>query len=98
MNGGLDQLEDKPRWLAAAQTATGVIFFRVSRTELIELATRHLAIGLACAWLVGIGRYWDNPRVGWLQHLGIGSVVYLVLVVERLVSARRALTLKNDAK
>jgi hypothetical protein len=33
--------------------------------------------GLVCTWIVGIGRYWDNPRVGILQHLGLGSIVYV---------------------
>jgi hypothetical protein len=35
---------------------------------------------LIFAWIVGIGRYYDNDRVGWLQHLGIGSVVYVLLL------------------
>ena len=24
-----------------------------------------------------MGRYWDNPRVGILQHLGVGSIIYI---------------------
>ena len=24
-----------------------------------------------------MGRYWDNPRVGIIQHLGVGSIVYI---------------------
>jgi hypothetical protein len=27
-----------------------------------------------------MGRYWDNPRVGLLQHLGIGSLVYIFIL------------------
>ena len=27
-----------------------------------------------------MGRYWDNPRVGFLQHLGVGSVVYVFVL------------------
>jgi hypothetical protein len=40
----------------------------------------HLIFGLLCVWIVGIGRYWENPRVGLLQHLGIGSVVYVFVL------------------
>ena len=80
MNGRVDRLAEKAGWLAAARTAARVIVFRVSQAELVELNGRHLTIGLACAWLVGIGRYWDNPRVGLLQHLGIGSVVYVFVL------------------
>jgi hypothetical protein len=64
-------------WAAAFKVAARLIFFRASQRELIELNRRHLTIGLGCTWLVGMGRYWDNPRVGLLQHLGVGSVVYV---------------------
>lgn len=67
-------------WAAACKTALRVIFFRASQSELIELDWRHLVIGLVCTWLVGIGRYWDNPRVGLLQHLGVGSVIYVFVL------------------
>lgn len=52
----------------------------------------YLAFGLACAWIAGIGRYWDNPRASWWQHLGLGSVAYvfvLALVVWVLVAPLR---------
>jgi hypothetical protein len=29
---------------------------------------------------VGIGRYWDNPKAGLLQHLGLGSVIYVFIL------------------
>jgi hypothetical protein len=54
-----------------------LLTFRATREELINLNVNHLLVGLACTWIVGIGRYWDNPRVGLLQHLGVGSVVYV---------------------
>lgn len=67
-------------WPSALRTLARVIFFRASQTEFKQLSSRHLLVGLVCTWLVGIGRYWDNPRVGWLQHLGVGSVVYLFIL------------------
>ena len=57
-----------------------LIFFRASAAELEKIGWRHLAIGILCTWLVGIGRYWDNPRVGLLQHLGVGSVIYIFVL------------------
>src|SRR3712207_7552248 len=42
-----------------------------------DVCSSDLAFGLACTWLVGVGRYWDNPRASLLQHLGVGSVVYV---------------------
>jgi hypothetical protein len=64
-------------WVAVVSTTIRLLTFRATREELINLTGKHLAFGLLCAWIVGIGRYWDNPRVGMLQHLGIGSVVYV---------------------
>jgi hypothetical protein len=57
-----------------------LIFFRASSAELAKIGWRHFAVGLLCTWLVGMGRYWDNPRVGLLQHLGVGSVIYIFVL------------------
>jgi len=51
--------------------------FRASREELHALDRRHLAVGLLLTWLVGIGRWWEDPRAGLIQHLGLGSVIYV---------------------
>ena len=67
-------------WRTSFQTALRLLFFRASQSELTQLGWRHLAIGLICTWLVGMGRYWDNPRVGLLQHLGVGSVIYIFIL------------------
>jgi hypothetical protein len=57
-----------------------ILTFRATLADFERLENRHLAAGLVAAWLVGIGRYWDNPRVGVLQHAGAGSVVYVFLL------------------
>jgi hypothetical protein len=62
------------------RTAIRVLTFQVSRDELLALDKRHLAFGLLCTWIVGMGRYWDNPRANFLQHLGVGSVVYVFVL------------------
>ena len=54
-----------------------LLTFRITREELARLDGRHLASGLVCTWLVGMGRYWDDPGARWFQHLGIGSVLYV---------------------
>lgn len=59
------------------RTAFRLLTFRATRDELLNVGPRHLTIGLVCTWLVGIGRYWDNPRVSLLQHLGVGSIIYV---------------------
>ena len=57
-----------------------LLAFRITREEILNFGWQHLAFGLICTWLVGIGRYWDNPRADFLQHLGIGSVVYIFVL------------------
>jgi len=57
-----------------------LLTFRLAREEILNFGWQHLVFGLVCTWLVGIGRYWDNPRADFLQHLGIGSVVYIFVL------------------
>lgn len=59
------------------RTAVRLLTFRITREELLSLNHRHLLFGLFCTWVIGIGRYWDDPRASLLQHLGIGSVIYI---------------------
>lgn len=54
-----------------------LLTFRISRERLLKLGKYHFLFGLICTWIVGMGRYWDNPRVELLQHLGVGSVIYI---------------------
>jgi hypothetical protein len=64
-------------WQSVMMTAIRLLTFRSTREELLGFNARHLALGVCCAWLVGMGRYWDNPRVPLLQRLGVGSVIYV---------------------
>jgi hypothetical protein len=59
------------------RTTWRLLTFRATRDELLAVDSRHLAFGLISTWLVGMGRYWDDPRANALQHLGVGSVVYV---------------------
>jgi hypothetical protein len=64
-------------WRNVPATALRLLTFRATNEDLVGLTHRHLVFGLLCTWIVGMGRYYDNPRVGLLQHLGIGSVIYV---------------------
>lgn len=57
-----------------------LLTFRLPREAMLNFGWKHLIFGLILTWLVGIGRYWDNPRVEFLQQLGIGSVIYVFLL------------------
>ena len=57
-----------------------LLTFRISRKELLQLNTHHLITGLIGTWLVGMGRYWDDPGAHLLQHLGLGSVIYIFIL------------------
>jgi hypothetical protein len=67
-------------WINVLTLDWRLLTFRASRDELLGMTSKHLVFGLLCAWIVGMGRYWDNSRVGILQHLGIGSVIYVFVL------------------
>lgn len=49
-----------PNWRNVFLTVVRLLSFRATTEELLGLGSRHLAFGLLCTWIVGIGRYWDN--------------------------------------
>jgi hypothetical protein len=57
-----------------------LLTFRITRDQLLSLGRKHLVAGLLFTWAVGIGRYWDDPRVTTLQHVGLGSIIYVFLL------------------
>lgn len=74
-------MEEHPVQQVNTMNATlRLLTFRITREEVLNFNRKHLVFGLVCTWIVGIGRYWDNPRVGLLQHLGVGSVVYVFVL------------------
>jgi hypothetical protein len=56
------------------------LIFRITSEELLSFNRNHLIFGLFCTWLVGMGRYWDDPGAKFLQHLGIGSIIYIFIL------------------
>ncbi|MDX2043853.1 MAG: hypothetical protein SF097_21740 [Acidobacteriota bacterium] len=58
-------------------TTFRLLTFRLSKEEFLQLDRWHLAFGLVCTWLVGVGRFWDHPSAKLFQYLGLGSVAYV---------------------
>jgi hypothetical protein len=52
-------------------TAIRLLTFRLTEEEFSELSRWHLLFGIVCTWIVGMGRWWDDPHANLLQHLGI---------------------------
>lgn len=50
---------------------------RFTADDVMATGRAHLIVGLVFTWLAGMGRYWDNPRAGFWQKLGLGSVIYV---------------------
>ena len=57
-----------------------LLCFRLDRAEFMGFDQRHLIAGFVGTWVVGIGRYWDDSKAKLLQHLGLGSVIYIVVL------------------
>jgi hypothetical protein len=70
----------RPGVKSVAATALRVLTFRATAEELRALDRRHLALGLAATWIVGIGRTWDDPTAPLLRRTGIGSLAYVVFL------------------
>jgi hypothetical protein len=66
--------------LPVVRAAARLLTFRLTAAEFACLDKRHLFFGLCCTWLVGIGRWWDDGRAGWLQHAGAGSLIYIFIL------------------
>lgn len=54
-----------------------LLTFKLTREEMLNFNSIHLIAGIIGTWIVGMGRYWDDPKASLLQHLGMGSVIYI---------------------
>lgn len=57
-----------------------LLCFRLDRAEFMGFDQRHLIAGFVGTWIVGMGRYWDDSKAKMLQHLGLGSVIYIIVL------------------
>jgi hypothetical protein len=60
------------------QKTLRLLTFRLTREEMLSFDRNDLIFGMLCTWVVGMGRYWDDPSAKLLQHLGAGSVGYVL--------------------
>jgi hypothetical protein len=66
--------------MEVVRTTGRLLAFQRAVPDLKRLGPLYLAMGLLFAWIAGIGRYWDNPRAAIWQHLGLGSVAYVIVM------------------
>jgi len=62
------------------KTIGRVLTLKITREEMLQFDWRHFLAGLAGTWLAGMGRYLDDPDASFLQHAGLGSVIYIFLL------------------
>ncbi|RYD79602.1 MAG: hypothetical protein EOP53_09395 [Sphingobacteriales bacterium] len=57
-----------------------LLSLKLTRTDMLLFNKKHLLFGIIGTWLVGMGRYWDDDKASLLQHLGLGSVIYIFIL------------------
>jgi hypothetical protein len=62
------------------KTIIRLLTFKLSRDEMLQFNRKHFIAGLLGTWAVGAGRYWDDNGASLLQHLGLGSVIYIFVL------------------
>ena len=62
------------------QTIIRLLTFKITREEILLFNKSHFIVGLVGTWIVGMGRYWDDKEASLLQHLGLGSVIYIFIL------------------
>ncbi|WP_290792525.1 hypothetical protein [Flavihumibacter sp. UBA7668] len=62
------------------KTISSLLLLKLTREEMLKFNRKHFIVGLLGTWIVGIGRYWDDKGASLLQHLGLGSVIYIFLL------------------
>jgi len=81
--------------LPIAHDAFRLLTFRLTPEQFERFGTGHLIFGLVFTWIVGIGRWWDDPGANILQHLGLGSVIYVFVLTTVLVIVAAPLDPEN---
>lgn len=63
-----------------ARSIARLLTFKLTRDEMLQFNKKHFISGLTGTWIVGMGRYWDDKGASLLQHLGLGSVIYIFVL------------------
>lgn len=72
--------ESRTDRLGILEAMLKLLRFRLTSEEFLRLNHKHLLFGLCCTWIVGMGRWWDDPDARLLQHLGVGSLIYIFIL------------------
>ena len=62
------------------KTILRLLTFRISKLEIESFEKQYFIVGLIGTWIVGMGRYWDDPGAHLGQYLGLGSVIYIFVL------------------
>ena len=62
------------------KTITRLLTFSLTGEDMLQLNRKHFIAGLIGTWVVGMGRYWDDKGASLVQHLGLGSLIYIFLL------------------
>lgn len=57
-----------------------LLSFRATAEDYARFGAQHLRLALLLTWLVGMGRWWDDPRANMVQKLGVGSLLYVLFL------------------
>ncbi len=57
-----------------------LLTFKLSREEFLTFGPSHLIFAMLATWVVGMGRWWDDPAAQTIQKLGVGSLVYVLFL------------------
>ncbi len=57
-----------------------LLVFKITKNEILGFEKSTFIVGLIGTWIVGMGRYWDDPEAKLMQHLGLGSVIYIFVL------------------
>ena len=71
---------EPPNFVTALKDVLRLLTFRLGNEGFVRLGGWHLAVGMLFTWIVGMGRWWDDPGANILQHLGIGSLIYIFIL------------------
>ena len=67
-------------WLASVRLLWRTLTFRSSVEEYEDATWHAYVVGFALVWLAGIGRTWDDLEASLVRKLGLGSLVYVVVL------------------
>lgn len=73
-------MKDKQNYMSLFKTLIRLLTFKLTREEILTFNIKHFYLGLLGTWIVGMGRYWDDTEANWMQHLGLGSVIYIFIL------------------